>query len=93
VIDRLSSVLEVEVSWLLDQSFEAGEVTGHTAVPALRTALRRTSLGLSGHPGLRPVAPQPLLADLRAEVDRITRRRQAANLPEVMRQLPTWPSC
>lgn len=88
VIDRLSSVLEVEVAWLLGQPLEAGPDLEYAAVPALRTALRRTSLGLSGHPGLRSVAPQPLLTDLRAEVDRITRRRQAANLPAVMRQLP-----
>ncbi len=88
VIDRLSAVLEVEVSWLLGQPFDMSQGTGHDAVPALRTALRRTSLSLSGHRGLRSAAPQSSLTDLRADVDRITRRRQAANLLEVMRQLP-----
>ncbi|WSJ20046.1 helix-turn-helix domain-containing protein [Nocardia sp. NBC_01327] len=88
VIDRLADVLEVDVAWLLGQPFGFSPDPGHHAVPALRMSLRRTSLGLSGHPGLRPMTPPPLLTDLRADVDRITRRRQAANLFEVMRELP-----
>ncbi|MEV6556558.1 helix-turn-helix transcriptional regulator [Nocardia sp. NPDC051756] len=88
VIDRLADVLEVEVSWLLGEPFAPSRDVGHSAVPALRTALRRTSLCLSEHPGLHPVTAPMLLTDLRVEVDRITRRRQAANLLEVMRQLP-----
>ncbi|WP_159080090.1 helix-turn-helix domain-containing protein [Nocardia suismassiliense] len=88
VIDRLADVLEVDVAWLLGQPCELTQDTRHRAVPALRAALRRTSLSLSGHAGLRAVTPQPLLTDLRDDVDRITRRRQAANLFEVMRQLP-----
>ncbi|MFF2557143.1 helix-turn-helix domain-containing protein [Nocardia sp. NPDC058058] len=88
VIDRLATVLEIDIGWLLGQHLDFGQETEHSAIPALRTALRRTGLGLAGQPGLRPAAPPQLLPDLRAEVDRITRRRQAANLPEVMRQLP-----
>ncbi|MGX1804367.1 helix-turn-helix domain-containing protein [Nocardia sp. NPDC055321] len=88
VIDRLADVLDVDVTWLLGQPFGISQDPGHQAVPALRMALRRTGLGLSGHPGLRTVTPMPLLTDLRADVDRITRRRQAANLFEVMRELP-----
>lgn len=88
VIERLAKVLEVDVDWMLGRPFEFGEETGHSAVPALRAALRRTGLVLSGHPGVRQIAPTMLLWDLRDEVDRVTRRRQAANLLEVMRQLP-----
>ncbi|MFI9506158.1 multiprotein-bridging factor 1 family protein [Nocardia sp. NPDC052566] len=87
VIDRLASVLEVDVAWLLGQPFEFGQDNGHDAVPVLRRALRRTSITLSGG-SVHPKTPRPLLTDLRADVDRITRRRQAANLFEVMRQLP-----
>ncbi|SNY88667.1 Helix-turn-helix domain-containing protein [Nocardia amikacinitolerans] len=88
VIERLAKVLEVDVGWMLGRPFEFGEETGHSAVPALRSALRRTGLVLSGHPGLHQATPKMLLTDLRADVDRVTRRRQAANLLEVMRQLP-----
>ncbi|MFC8043934.1 helix-turn-helix domain-containing protein [Nocardia sp. NPDC057353] len=88
VIERLADVLEVDAAWLLGIPLEIGKDTGHSAIPALRAALRRTGLSLAGHPGLRPVAPPSLLTELRVDVDRITRRRQAANLLEVMRQLP-----
>lgn len=91
VIDRLAEVLDIDVAWLLGQPYhpsEPGQDAGHTSIPAVRTALRRTSLILSGHPGLRPQVPQVPAAELRADVDRLTRRRQAAHLLEVMRHLP-----
>ncbi|MEU0874363.1 helix-turn-helix domain-containing protein [Nocardia brasiliensis] len=88
VIERLADVLDVDEAWLLGLPFEFGEDLGHSAVPALREALRRTSMILSGHPRSPSRVPRSSLRELRADVDRITRRRQAANLLEVMRQLP-----
>lgn len=91
VIDRLAGVLDIDVAWLLGQPYQPTEPrqdAGHSHVPALRTVLRRTSLILSGHPGMRPASAPALLPNLRAEVDRVTRLRQAAKLPKVMAQLP-----
>lgn len=90
-IDKLAHVLDVDVSWLLMQPYQPAEPSrdaGHLAVPALRNSIRRTSLILSGHPGISPQSAPELLTDLRADVDRVTRRRQAARLADVMRELP-----
>jgi transcriptional regulator with XRE-family HTH domain len=91
LIDRLAEVLDIDVSYLVGQPYQPGEPeqnAGHSSVPALRTALRRTSLILSGHPGIRAIGEQSSLTALRERVDRVTRRRQAANLPDVMAALP-----
>ena len=91
VIDRLADVLDIDVAWLLGQPYQPtkpSQDAGHSAVPTLRTVLRRTSLILSGHPGIQSASVPARLTDLRADVDRVTRLRQAAKLPHVMAQLP-----
>ena len=90
-IDRLAEVLSVDVAWLLGQPYtppSPDHDAGHGGVPALRNAIRRTSLILSGHPGIPVVTPSPVLTDVRRRVAHVTRLRQAADLPGVMRQLP-----
>ncbi|PXX65474.1 helix-turn-helix protein [Nocardia tenerifensis] len=90
-IVRLADALEVDVVWLSGQPYPPGEPfqnAGHSVVPALRTALRRTGLILSGHSGMHAAtAPQPLPA-LRTDVDELVRHRQAADLRQVMLVLP-----
>lgn len=57
VIDRLADVLDIDVAWLLGQPYtprSPEQDAGHRMVPALRSAVRRNSLILSGHPGRRP---------------------------------------
>lgn len=91
VIDNLAGVLDVDVSWLLSQPYQPSQPVhnaGQSHVPKLRTSLRRTSLILSGHPSIRAVSPVQPLTVLRDTVNRVTRRRQAANLLEVMLALP-----
>jgi transcriptional regulator with XRE-family HTH domain len=91
VIDRLADVLDIDVAWLLGQPYRPASPSqdaGHGAVPSLRTVLRRTSLILSGHPDLQPASAHALITDLRADVDRVTRLRQAARLPDVLVHLP-----
>ncbi|MFI6169683.1 helix-turn-helix domain-containing protein [Nocardia sp. NPDC051052] len=91
LIDRLAEVLAIDVAWLLGQPYHPGEPAhnaGHSEVPTLRTALRRTSLILSGHPRIHAVGVPQSLSALRNSVNRVTRRRQAANLLEVMLALP-----
>jgi transcriptional regulator with XRE-family HTH domain len=90
-IDRISEVLNIDVIWLLGQPYAPTSPSsdgGHRFVPALRTALRRTGLILSGHPGIPAQAtPQPI-HHLAERVVQLTRRRQAADLPGVMAALP-----
>ncbi|WP_327140355.1 hypothetical protein [Nocardia sp. NBC_01327] len=91
VIDKLAGLLEIDVGWLLGQPYQpaaAAQDGGHHAVPALRSALQRTSLILSGYPAIRAATEPQSLPILRAEVDRVVRMRQAASLPEVMLALP-----
>jgi transcriptional regulator with XRE-family HTH domain len=91
LIDKLGDVLDVDPAWLLGQPYQPSAPDrngGHLAVPALRASLVRTGMILAGHPGISAIgAPQPVAA-LRDSVDRVIRRRQAANLPEVMLALP-----
>src|SRR5579871_1508988 len=52
-IDRLVNVLDVDMAWLLGQPYQPAspdQDAGQGAVRKLRSALRRTSLILSGHP-------------------------------------------
>ncbi len=91
-IDKLSTVLDIDVAYLLGQPYSPSrpnEDAGHTAVPELRKALRRTSLILSGHPGISSTGIAPTVSVLRSEVDRITKKRQAADLQGVMLSLPS----
>jgi transcriptional regulator with XRE-family HTH domain len=90
-IERLAEVLSVDVAWLLGQPYtppSPDHDAGHGSVPELRGAIRRTSLILSGHPGIPVVTPSPVLTEVRRQVTHVTRLRQAADLPGVMRQLP-----
>jgi transcriptional regulator with XRE-family HTH domain len=91
VIDRLADVLKVDVAWLLGQPYtpqSPDQDAGHRAVPSMRTAIRRTSLILSGHPGL-PATTRPIpLTQLRRRADTLIRLRQAADLAAVMAALP-----
>lgn len=87
----LADALGVTVGYLYGQPFQPqrpDQDAGHSSVPAVRTALRRTGLILSGHPNI-PVAdpPQPLEA-LRSRVDRAIRQRQSARLVELSVDLP-----
>jgi hypothetical protein len=91
MIDKLADVLDIDVAWLLGQPYQPGapdQNGGHLAVPALRASLVRTGMILSGHPGIHAIGAPETLATLRDSVDRVIRRRQAANLPEVMLALP-----
>jgi transcriptional regulator with XRE-family HTH domain len=91
VFDRLAAELDVDVAWLLGQPFQPAvpnQDAGHGSVPSLRTALRRTSLLLSGHPGIHAIAGRSTIVDLGRSVERVTRLRQAARLQEVMAALP-----
>jgi transcriptional regulator with XRE-family HTH domain len=91
VIDRIADVLNVDVAWLLGQPYTPTSPTGdagHSAVPALRMAIRRTSLILSGHPGIAASTAYTSISDLERRVGTTTRLRQAADLAGVMDRLP-----
>lgn len=91
LIDELADILRIDVAWLLGQPYEPRNLhqdAGHQHVPALRIAIRRSSLILSGHPGIYAASTPRTSADLRRHVDHVTRLRQAADLPAVMAQLP-----
>ncbi|MGX1804369.1 helix-turn-helix domain-containing protein [Nocardia sp. NPDC055321] len=91
VLDRLANLLRVDAAWLLGQPYQAGEYgrsEEHRAVPALRAALRGTSLILAGYPAIRAPSHAPDPQALRVEIENVVRRRQAARLPEVMLVLP-----
>lgn len=91
VIDRLADVLQVDVAWLLGQPYtphSPEQDAGHRLVPGLRSAIRRNSLILSGHPGVPALTRPPSVAGLRRRVGEVTRLRQAADLPAAMGLLP-----
>lgn len=90
-IDRLVNVLDVDIAWLLGQPYQPAspdQDAGQSTVRKLRSALRRTSLILSGHPRISSLTVPRSVAELRRDVDRMTRLRQAALLPRVMGPLP-----
>ncbi|MFF4578378.1 helix-turn-helix domain-containing protein [Streptomyces sp. NPDC001373] len=90
LITAVATVCEVDVVWLLGQPYrlrrEQGSAVPH--VPALRAALRRSSLILSGHPGLVPSAPAADAQRVRDQAAATNRHRQGANLPAVAGLLP-----
>ena len=91
VIDRLADVLDIDVAWLLGQPYtprSPEQDAGHRMVPALRSAVRRNSLILSGHPGLHALSAPQSLTGLSRRVREVTRLRQAADLPAAMGLLP-----
>ncbi|MFD7030230.1 helix-turn-helix domain-containing protein [Streptomyces sp. NPDC059917] len=85
LITAVATVCEVDVVWLLGQPYrlrrEQGSAVPH--VPALRAALRRSSLILSGHPGLVPSGPAAHVQGIRDQAAATNRHRQGANLPAV----------
>jgi transcriptional regulator with XRE-family HTH domain len=91
VIDRLADVLQVDVAWLLGQPYtphSPEQDAGHRMVPGLRSAIRRGSLILSGHPGVPALTRPASVPGLRRRVGEVTRLRQAADLPAAMGLLP-----
>ncbi|WP_420082848.1 helix-turn-helix domain-containing protein (plasmid) [Streptomyces sp. JL4002] len=90
LITAVATVCEVDVVWLLGQPYrlrrEQGSAVPH--VPALRAALRRSSLILSGHPGLVPSGPATDAQSVRDQAAATNRHRQGANLPAVAGLLP-----
>ncbi|MEW1637490.1 helix-turn-helix transcriptional regulator [Streptomyces sp. NPDC093801] len=91
VITAIAERCDVDVVWLLGQPYRlqtSGGNLAHAHIPALRTALRRAGLILSGHPGLSPQGPPVKLADVRKRTRKANTARQAANLPEVATILP-----
>ncbi|PJE96333.1 XRE family transcriptional regulator [Streptomyces carminius] len=91
VITAIAERCDVDVVWLLGQPYRLqreGGSLAHSCIPALRTAMRRTSLILSGHPGLAPLSGPVDLTGVRKTLRKANTARQAANLPEVARLLP-----
>ncbi|MEW1640342.1 helix-turn-helix transcriptional regulator [Streptomyces sp. NPDC093801] len=90
LITAVATVCEVDVVWLLGQPYrlrrEQGSAVPH--VPALRAALRRSSLILCGHPGLVPSGPAADIQRVRDQAAATNRHRQGANLPAVAGLLP-----
>ncbi|MET8676028.1 helix-turn-helix domain-containing protein [Streptomyces sp. NPDC004647] len=92
VITAVAEVCDVDVVWLLGQPYrlrgEGGSVA-HSYIPAVRAVLRRSSLILSGHPGLAPQGLPASAEVMRSRSLAANRARQAANLPEVASLLAT----
>ncbi|HLL36323.1 MAG TPA: helix-turn-helix transcriptional regulator [Streptomyces sp.] len=91
VITAIAERCDVDVVWLLGQPYRLqreGGSAAHAYIPALRTAMRRSSLILSGHPGLSPIGGPVSLDGLRERVRKVNVARQAANLLEMARALP-----
>lgn len=91
VITAIAETTDVDVVWLLGQPYRlqsSGGSLAYAHIPALRTAMRRAGLILSGHPGLSPQGPPVDLADLRQRSLDANTARQAADLPQVARLLP-----
>lgn len=87
---RLADELGVTVGWLYGQPYvpqRPDQDAGQSSVPALRRALRRTSLILSGHPDMPAEPPLPVSV-LRQRIDRVIRQRQAAKLVDLCAVLP-----
>ncbi|MFB9483898.1 helix-turn-helix domain-containing protein [Streptomyces filamentosus] len=92
VITAIADRCDVDVVWLLGQPYRFKRNGGHLAhahIPALRTGLRRSSLILSGHPGLAPQGIPAELEDLAGRARKANHERQAANLPAVATLLPS----
>ncbi|UFR07160.1 helix-turn-helix domain-containing protein [Streptomyces sp. Go40/10] len=92
LITAIAERCDVDVVWLLGQPYRlqrAGGSLAHAHVPALRTALRRAGLILSGHPGMDPQGPPTVdLAAMRQRSATANSARQAAHLPRVATLLP-----
>ncbi|WP_405641155.1 helix-turn-helix domain-containing protein [Streptomyces uncialis] len=91
VISSIADLTDVDVVWLLGQPYRLrgdGGSLAHAHIPALRTALRRAGLVLSGHPGLTPQGTPLATRDLHARAAAANRARQAADLPAVAVELP-----
>ncbi|MYT22186.1 helix-turn-helix domain-containing protein, partial [Streptomyces sp. SID7760] len=90
LITAVATVCEVDVVWLLGQPYRLRREQGSAVprVPALRAALRRSSLILSGHPGLVPSGPAADIQRVRDQAAATNRHRQGANLPAVAGLLP-----
>ncbi|MEU3601106.1 helix-turn-helix domain-containing protein [Streptomyces sp. NPDC006798] len=91
VITAIAHQCDVDVVWLLGQPFRlrrGGGSLAHAHIPALRTGLRRSSLILSGHPGLIPQGAPPTDAVMDANSAASNRERQAADLPALATRLP-----
>ncbi|MEE1942562.1 helix-turn-helix domain-containing protein [Streptomyces sp. TRM 70361] len=91
VITAIAERCDVDVVWLLGQPYRLRREGGglaHSCNPALRTAMRRASPILSGHPGLAPLSGPVDMTGVRKTLRKANLARQAANLPEVARLLP-----
>ncbi|MGV9310620.1 helix-turn-helix domain-containing protein [Streptomyces sp. NPDC003691] len=91
IITAIAEQCDVDVVWLLGQPFrlhQGGGALAHAHIPALRTGLRRSSLILSGHPGLTPHGATPDMAVMRGNLVEANRERQAADLPSLAIRLP-----
>jgi transcriptional regulator with XRE-family HTH domain len=87
VLDRLASVLGVEVVELTGQPYRPmtqAQDSGHSGIPALRLALQRAALpGLAGIDG-----PARTAMELRADLAEVEALRQAARFDLVAPRLP-----
>ncbi|MEU6538276.1 helix-turn-helix transcriptional regulator [Streptomyces sp. NPDC047000] len=91
VISAIADRCDVDVVWLLGQPYRlqrSGGSFAHTHIPALRTALRRSGLILSGHPDMCPSGTPVEPVTLRSRFSETNAARQAANLPKVAALLP-----
>lgn len=92
VLSRAASICDVDLVWLLGQPYrlagEIGNADAHSHVPAIRSALRRATLVLSGHPGLSPAATPVAVTDLASRAHDANRTRQSADLAGCARLLP-----
>ncbi|MEU2823009.1 helix-turn-helix transcriptional regulator [Streptomyces bacillaris] len=91
VITAIADQCDVDVVWLLGQPYRlqrSGGNLAHAHIPALRTAMRRAGLILSGHPGLIPQGAPVDLVAMAVKVREANTARQAANLPKVAMLLP-----
>lgn len=93
VISAIADVCDVDVVWLLGQPYrlqhDEGSRVAHAHILALRTAIRRAGLILSGHPGLSAQGAPVGMETMRKQSAKANRARQAANLPEVAQMLPS----
>ncbi|MEU5978402.1 helix-turn-helix domain-containing protein [Streptomyces sp. NPDC047315] len=91
IIHAIAEQCDVDVVWLLGQPYRlrrGGGALAHAHVPAIRTGLRRSSLILSGHPGLAPHSAPPNMQMMRGNSTEANRERQAADLPGLATRLP-----
>ncbi|WP_182606309.1 helix-turn-helix domain-containing protein, partial [Streptomyces alkaliphilus] len=91
VINRVAELTDVDVVWLLGQPYRldaTSRTSPHRHIPALRAALRRAGLVLSGHPGLSPAAQRATAVTMQERARRAAVARQAADLPATVVDLP-----